>query len=269
MANDEGPAPGVRGLGQAELPAVCAWVAGSAVLVELDLFVADIFRDRLRVGHGFRAEADALDGDGVLVHDDAVLVECDLVLFFGEGGAIECVADVCVGDGFTFDANFFVGDGHVHGLLLGDDVLAQTCAASFRGLSTDAKLLLGTGDGVVRVVTVSATGRDALVAVEALLLFGGELAVDVDAGSVLDGGLVVAHGQDAIVGVERGVRDGDEGLGGAEKAGVDGDEVRFALVVADVDLLDGADLVAVAVDNLCVEKLGVVLALTMSCSFCS
>lgn len=260
-------------------------VPGGGVLFEGDLLVADLFGDVLLLGDGFRAETDALDRDGFLVHDDAVRVERHLVLFLGERWPVSGSAKVRVRDGLPFHAHFFMRDRDRDGLLLGDDVLAKACAAGLRGFGAHVQLLLGARHGVVRVaarrvvagtacrvhvaiemaavdvtivvgVAADAASGKPVVAVEALFFLRRELPVGADAGRILDGGLVVADGEDAVVRIERGVGDGDEALGRAEETGVDGNEVRLALVVADVDLVDGADLVTIAVDDLRVEQLG-------------
>jgi hypothetical protein len=91
---------------------------------------------------------------------------------------------------------------------------------------------------------------EAVVAVEGLLLLRAERAVGVDPGGGLDGVLGVAD--DDVVAVEAGVLDRDEGLGGTEEARLDGHPVRGAGGVVDVDLADGADLVAVVGHDLAV-----------------
>ncbi len=85
----------------------------------------------------------------------------------------------------------------------------------------------------------------AVVAVQLLLLGGGEVTVGVDLRGVLDP--VLAHGHpEAVVG-EVGVPDRDEGLLRAEQAGLDGDPLGPAGLVVEVDLGRRADLLAALV----------------------
>jgi hypothetical protein len=69
-----------------------------------------------------------------------------------------------------------------------------------------------------------------------------------DVGGVLDLGLGVADAH--VVAFDVCSFQGCEGFAGAEESGVDSDPAGVAGVVIDVDLADGADLVAVVVNNL-------------------
>ena len=84
------------------------------------------------------------------------------------------------------------------------------------------------------------------MAVEPLLVLGGEVALLVDVRSVLDRGLVVAHGHVAVA-ADLGPGERHEVLAGAQETGVDGDPLGLVGVVVVVDVADLADLVAVAV----------------------
>ena len=83
------------------------------------------------------------------------------------------------------------------------------------------------------------------MAVERVLVLGGEVAVLVQIRSVLDAVLLECEVQLAItqgVAAQR-----DDGVAAAEEAVVDGNEVRLAGGVVDVNVLDAANLVAVDV----------------------
>jgi hypothetical protein len=88
---------------------------------------------------------------------------------------------------------------------------------------------------------------EAVVAPELLLLLLGQVAVGVDVGGVLDPLLLV--GDLDLVAGGAGLGDGHEGRPGAEQAGVDQGPRRLAGLVVDIDGLDVAELVAVAVDH--------------------
>src|SRR5215204_6568029 len=99
--------------------------AGPALrIVDLDLLLADGVRDLLLLDLGVLVEADALLGDGLLFDDGLFLVEDDLVLFLGDGGAVHGVAGVGVGDRLALDADLFAAHGHGLLDLVLDDVLA-------------------------------------------------------------------------------------------------------------------------------------------------
>lgn len=70
-----------------------------AVVVELNLFLADFLGDGVLVGSRLLVQAHALNRDGFLRLEGALLMEDDLVLFFADGGAIQGGVDVGLRDG--------------------------------------------------------------------------------------------------------------------------------------------------------------------------
>src|SRR5215210_7510163 len=73
--------------------------------VDVDLLLADIVADLLLVGHGLLVEPDALDRDGFLLDDRALLGENDLVLLLGDLRAGQRRVAVGVGDRLPLDAD--------------------------------------------------------------------------------------------------------------------------------------------------------------------
>src|SRR5206468_3731074 len=88
----------------------------------------------------------------------------------------------------------------------------------------------------------------AVVRVEALLLLGGQLAVGVDLRRVLDLVLGDVDAQLAIT-ARRGAGERHEARLHPEQAGLDRGPLRLAAGAVEVDVVDGADLVAGAVDH--------------------
>src|SRR5215217_8871418 len=124
-------------------PAVLRSAAGAALVVDVDLFLADGLGDLSLVGDGVLVEADALLGHGALFGDDLFLVEHDLVLFVGDRGALGGRVDVGVGDRLALDADFLALDGDGLGDLILDDVLAQPRTAALALGLADLQLLFG------------------------------------------------------------------------------------------------------------------------------
>jgi hypothetical protein len=85
----------------------------------------------------------------------------------------------------------------------------------------------------------------AVVLVEPVLLLGRELAVGRDVGRVLDEVLLVLHAD--VIAMGGGVADRDEAHVGPEQPRLDGEPLGVTAVAVEVDVLDGADFVAVAV----------------------
>src|SRR5829696_5748913 len=142
-------------------------LAGAApVAVDLDLLLAEGLGNLLLLDLGVLVEADALLGDGLLFDDGLFLVEDDLVLFLGDGGAVHGVAGVGVGDRLALDADLFAahGDGLLDLVL--DDVLAQPGPAGLALGLADLQLLFGAGHGVVgrRAAHVAADGAGLIAA---------------------------------------------------------------------------------------------------------
>src|SRR5215218_4237769 len=104
-------------------------------------------------------------------------------------------------------------------------------------------------DAVAVPVLVAAGGAvlQAVVAPQLLLLGLRQMLVGVDPGGVLDQLLLVGD-LDLVAGAA-GLGQGDEAGLGPEQAGVDQGPLGLAGLVVDVDGVDGADLVAVSVDQ--------------------
>jgi hypothetical protein len=185
------------------------------------------------------------------------------------GGGVE----VGVGDRFALDPGLLALHRHRDLLLLGGDVLAQPGPAPLAGLGADGQLLLGAGHGLVagpagpvvaglpaggqvdilggaclgRRVGVAGAIVQAVVAPQ-LLLFGlRQVPVGIHPRRVLDQLLLIRHLH--LIARRGRLGDGHEGRLGAEQPGVDQGPLRLAGLVVDIDGLDGADPVAVAVDQ--------------------
>src|SRR3954451_19414789 len=72
--------------------------ARAGLVVELDLLLAHLVGHGLLLGARLRAEADALLGHDLLLHDRALLVEHDLVLLLGDRRTVGGRAGVGLGD---------------------------------------------------------------------------------------------------------------------------------------------------------------------------
>src|SRR5215217_9463935 len=245
-------------------------VAVVLVAVDLDLLLVDLLGHLALVGHGLGVKPDPLAGHGPLADHDLLLAQGDLVLLLGDvrpaGGRVQ----VGVGDRLALDPDLLAGHRHRHLLGLGGHVLAEPGPAALAGLGPDLELLLGAGHGVVGggagdvpadgVVAVVGGGvpvgvdvpgggavLEAVVAPELLLLLLGQVAVRVHVGGVLDQLLLVRDLD--LVAAGGGLGDGHEGRPGAEEPGVDQGPLGLAGLVVDVDGVDVADAVAVAVDH--------------------
>src|ERR671920_260230 len=87
-------------------------VAASGALgarVDVDLLLADLVGDLLLVGHRLLVQPDALDGNGLLLDDRALLGEHDLMLLLGDVRAGQRRAAVCLGDRLALDADLLPG----------------------------------------------------------------------------------------------------------------------------------------------------------------
>jgi hypothetical protein len=198
-------------------------------------------------------------------------VQDDFVFLVGDLAAGERVCPVGVGNRFPLDPGLFAGDRDLHGLLFGDNVFPEPGPAGFDLLRADPEVFLGSGHRLVGVRAGSGIprpppipgitrGGGLLIAAgpggagaggaEVPLVVGvqGLLFIDVqvtgvgDVGGVLDHRLV--ERQDQVVTVEAGSGEWGEVLLHSEQAGVDGDPVRLPGFVVEVDLADGADLIA-------------------------
>src|SRR4051794_41937117 len=117
--------------------------------VGVDLLLADGLADLLLLGHGLGVQPDPLDRHGLLLHDRTLGVQHHLVLFLGDGRAVQGAADVGVGDGLAGDPDLLVRHGDGLGHVLADHVLAQPRPAGLALLGADVDALLGEGHGVV------------------------------------------------------------------------------------------------------------------------
>src|SRR5215211_6979943 len=241
------------------------------VAVDLDLLLADLLGDLALVGDGLGVQPDPHFGHGPLLNHRGLLVEGDLVLLLGDGRAAGGGIAVGVGDRLALDPDLLALHRHGLGDLLGGHGLAQPGPAPLPGLGPDPQLLLGAGHGVVGgrprgvpahgavldvvvdavavPVLVAAGGAvlQAVVAPQPLLLGLRQMLVGVDPGGVLDQLLLVGD-LDLVAGAA-GLGQGDEAGLGPEQAGVDQGPLGLAGLVVDVDGVDGADLVAVSVDQ--------------------
>jgi len=208
-------------------------VAYRDVAFGLNLFLANLLADLLVFGDTLRGELDPLDRDGFLADDRPLLGQHDLVLLLADVGSSHGLVAVGVGDRLSFHPDLLPADRHGDGLLLGDDVLAQSGPAGLNLLRADLELLLGAGHRLIRrrprgVVALAArllalshaalswqagVGAplgvvQAVVAVQLRLLVLGEVALlDVDGGGVLDLVLGVGNGQPVVSEVCLGERD--------------------------------------------------------------
>src|SRR3954447_24500636 len=130
-------------------PGPCSAAAGVVDPVDLDLLLAQALVHLGVLGDGLLVQADALDRHGLLLHDRALGMQRDLVLFLADRGAVEGTVDVGVGDGLALDPDLLAGDRHGLGHVLGDDVLPQTSAADLLRAGAHVEALLGPGHGVI------------------------------------------------------------------------------------------------------------------------
>jgi hypothetical protein len=155
--------------------------------------------------------------------------------------------------GLGADAQLFLRAGHgVVGVVTRRVVTLATgvvVAGVSGGAVGRAVGVVPAGDTGARGLRGGVLGRaagvdDAVVAVEVGLVALAELGARVVVGGVLDQVLVERHGDD-VAGHGR-LGQGDQGDVGAEQARLDGDPLGLAGGVVEVDLVDLADLLAVA-----------------------
>jgi len=87
-----------------------------------------------------------------------------LVLFLGEGRAVHRLAGVGVGDGLALDADLLTLHGNRAGLVLGDDVLAQSRRSGLARGGADAQLLLAACHRAVRAPLAGAGASPGIAA---------------------------------------------------------------------------------------------------------
>src|SRR3954469_22867902 len=102
----------------------------AAVVVDLDLLFAYGLGDLALVGVNVLVEPHALLGHDALLDYGLLLVQHDLVLLVGDGGAVGGGIDVGIGDRLALHADLLAADRHRLGDLVLDDVLAQPHAAA-------------------------------------------------------------------------------------------------------------------------------------------
>src|SRR3954464_8031129 len=141
--------PGLRGGRRPAASRVSSPSDLAAVVVDLELLLAYGLGDHALVGADVLVEPHALLGHDALLGDGLLLVEHDLVLLFGDLGAVGGGVDVGVGDRLALDADLLAADRHGLGDLVLDDVLAQSHAAALALGRADAQLLLGARHRIV------------------------------------------------------------------------------------------------------------------------
>src|SRR5215208_4645665 len=226
------------------------------VALGLDALLADLLRDGLLVGLNVLLESHALLRHRALLDDRLLLVQHNLVLFVGDVRAGCCSIDVVVSDRLAFDPRLLAADRDGLLNLLGLDPLAKPRPAGLLACGADADLLLGPRHRVVSgrapalakaAVRAPTAIAHAVVRVQPLFLWLRELFVWVDARRVLDPSLV--EGDPQLFAVRLNLRNRDEAELGAEHPRADRGPLgpcRFCVVV---ELLDGSDLLAIAVDD--------------------
>src|SRR4051794_19459331 len=267
------------------LAGVDAAVALDALLADL-LGHGLLVGDRVLVeAHALLRDGALLDDGGLLLEDDLVLLLGDRravhrVVDVGVGDRLALDAQLLTlhGDGLLDllghdvlaqpraaglaalgpDAQLLLGARHrvVGGRTAG--VVADGAAAA--GVAVDVDVLTAAGVEAALAVVAQAEALGAVLArplavvaatvvlVQALLLLGRQLAVGVEVRRVLDLALLVRQAHRVALG--RGLLDRDEAHVGAEEPGLDRRPLGLAGLTVEVDVLDRADLVAVAVDGL-------------------
>src|SRR4051794_33396436 len=283
------PAPPPRrngGRGSGVVDSAAPVVAGTGVLVELDLLLADLAADRLLIANGLGTQPDPLDRLGLGAHHRPFRAQGDLVLLLRDRRPGVGRTPVGVGDRLPFDPDLLVRHRDGDLLVLGHHVLAQPRPPHFLGLGARPQPLLGAGHrgiggraggvvalGPVAQVAPGVVADDPALVVLAPLVAPGPLArqaaavvaavveavvavellllLHVQVALTIDVGCVLdgglVVGQRDPVAAELGALQRHEALVRTEQPGVHGDPGGLVGVVVVVDLPDLAELVAVAV----------------------
>ena len=226
---------------------------GDRLADDADLFALNRHLDGLGLGDNVLAQVHLAGLDAVLGNVELLLGTDELVAVGTSHTSVSSasnavgVASVGSTKASGTSANAGSGSTNIGSRNTSPSLNAITSSAS---VNTSASSTIGRGAGLVGGHVLDF--GQGVVAVEGVLVVGGEVAVVIKIRGVLDA--VLGEGQVEVAITKAVAAQRNDGGAGAEQAVVDGDKVRLAGGVVDVDVLDGTDLVAVHVVSGCVCK---------------